>query len=143
MSVTFYPEDIEYIDQEVRCFCGGDDEYCPDCGGSGWWSEQVPAEHFAECNFSNINTSNILRIAMPAKIYEDLCGQWNQDEITIATKNLIRVLNNEGSPLVEQSYQDGNFYHCGSNQEQAQRRVTALLEVLHCCKKHNCNLNFA
>ena len=43
MSVTFYPEGIEYIDREVCCFCDGDDEYCPDCGGSGWWSEQVPA----------------------------------------------------------------------------------------------------
>jgi hypothetical protein len=158
MSVTFFPEAIKYEQVPYSCFCvdndGVPDVDCWDCEGTGTVYFDEPAEEFFTCNFSNTNARNILQVAMPEIYYEDLCGSWDSALQDRATKNLLNTLNKENNPLFRESFEEGNFIHCGVGLRaasleaakpltQAERQITLLLKVLQCCKKHNCNLNFA
>ena len=147
MSVTFFPESIQYKKVPHRCFCVDDDGVpetdCWDCKGIGTVYFDEPAEGFFECNFSNVNTRNILQLTIPEIYYEDLCGSWDSNLQDRATKNLLKALNKENNPLLRERLEEGNFIDCGVGLTQAERQITLLLKVLQCCKKHNCNLNFA
>lgn len=76
MSVTFYHEAIQYIKQEVPCYCDGEDQECYDCKGTGYFLEEVPSPDFEVFNVSNLNAALLLRAILPEISYEDLCGSW-------------------------------------------------------------------
>ena len=78
MSVTFYPEAIQYIKQEVPCFCDGEDQDCYDCKGTGYYLEEAPSPEFEMFNVSNINAALLLRSILPEISYEYLYGEWDQ-----------------------------------------------------------------
>ncbi len=147
MSVTFFPEAIKYEQVHYSCSCVDNDGVpeadCWDCEGTGTICFDEPTEEFFKCNFSNINARNILQVAIPEIYYEDLCGSWDSNLQDRATKNLLKALNKENNPLLRESFEEGNFIHCGVELTQAERQITLLLKVLQNCKKHNCNLNFA
>lgn len=148
MSVTFFPEAIKYEKLPFTCFCvdsatGKSEDDCIDCNGTGTIYLDEPAEEFFECNFSNINARNILEVAIPEICYEDLCGTWDNNLQGRAIKNLLKALNKEDNPLLRESFEEGNFIHCGVTLTKAERQITLLLKVIQCCKKHNCNLIFA
>ena len=142
MSVTFYPEAIQYIKQEVPCFCDGEDQECYDCKGTGYFLEEVPSPEFETFNVSNINAALFLRFILPEISYEDLCGSWDQSMQDRVTKNVLKLMNKQNNPLLREDEQVDNFYTQGINKERAMRYCELMLEVLHCCKKHNCNLIF-
>lgn len=57
-------------------------------------------------------------------------------------KNVIKLMNKKDNPLLREDEQDGNIFTQGIDSQRSMRYCQLLLEVLHCCKKHNCNLNF-
>lgn len=143
MSVTFYPEAIQYIKQEVPCYCDGEDQECYDCKGTGYFLEEVPSPEFEMFTVSNLNAALLLRDILPEISYEDLCGSWDQSLQDRVAKNILRILNKEVDKLIRNDEQYDNFYIQGVDKQRAERYLTTLLEIIHCCKKHNCNLNFA
>lgn len=143
MSVTFYPEDIQYVKKEVPCYCEGHDPECYDCKGSGYFMDDVVAEGFTEMNVANMNASLILATVLPEKSYEDLCGSWDQPLQDRVAKNIIRILNKDIDKLIYNDERYRNFFIQGVDKERAEMYLKTLLEIIHCCKKHSCNLNFA
>lgn len=133
MSVTFRPEAIRY---ELK----GEIEF----DGENYYSEEyeVPAEGFVEFNISNLNAAFFLGAILPEIYYEDLCGCWDQQMQERVTKNVLKLMNKEKNPLLREDEQEGNLYIQGIDKERALRYCQLMLEVLHCCKKHNCNLIF-
>lgn len=143
MSVTFYPAAIQYTKQDIPCYCSGEDKQCYDCKGSGFYQEDIAIEGFIEMNISNINAALLLRAVLPEKSYEDLCGSWDQDLQERVAKNALRILNKDIDKLIYNDEHYQNFFIQGVDKDRAERYLKSLLEIIHCCRKHNCNLNFA
>lgn len=143
MSVTFYPEAIQYVKKEVPCYCEGHDPECYDCKGTGFFMDYVIADGFIEMNVSNMNAALILATVFPEKAHEDLCGSWDRSLQDRVAKNTLRILNKDIDKLIRNDEQYNNFYIQGVDKQRAERYLTTLLEIIHCCKKHSCNLNFA
>lgn len=143
MSVTFYPEVIQYSKEDFPCYCNGEDKQCYDCKGTGFYKEDIPAEGFLEMNVANMNASLILKAVLPEIYYEDLCGSWNsslQDRVSI---NCIKLLNKDTSHICTNDEEYSNVYVQGVDKDRLDKYLSNLLAIIHCCKKYNCNLNFA
>lgn len=97
MSVTFIailaPTEME----EAECyFCdsGVINPKCPVCSGTGIMDKEVST--LPEINLANNNAESLLMLVSPEKLdVNDLCGEWEIEDLPIVRRTLIRLLNSE------------------------------------------------
>lgn len=151
MSVTFWiPQAPRRRAQKPCEACNGtgrdDNEPCPYCGGVGSYVAYEYAAPFFDINVSNGHADALLAILDPLRPYgpDDPHGEWASETLRRVYANAMRALNlgKTRATLVEESYREGNFIHCGRDEDYVTRRLTQLVELIRLANEHGFSVRF-
>jgi hypothetical protein len=136
----------DFSQQECEEYFAGDPYMLKEQGTNLYYMEEPAIDFVYFIDMSCDNFSSILR-KIDSNIYllsksEGHCGQVSFENLNNLRSKIMKALNTENTVGVRDSYQEGNWIHCGLDQESINKRLSTMLEIIVNAQKHNVGVSW-
>lgn len=138
---VYAKDQYNFTQEECEFYFDNDPYMIKEEGTNLYYTEEPDIGFTYEINMANVNFSSVLQ-KIDNNIYlvsksKDFCGSVAFENLSEFRSKLMKALNSSNNIGVRESSQEGNFYHCGLDNEAIKQRLSTMLEIVNNAHKKN------